>query len=158
MLTLPDCECELLQATKRSSTPASRSSRCSGPFPVISPPGTNPTPNPRRTSSCRGTVPTPEGRYCPAVCSASDFSLTEVSDSEVSIQTSGFRVLTCDFGLPSLEPLHTLTSATRDGDLVFEANPGGDLRGRRRWCESGVQGFPFGVPVWSPSRSSEIDT
>jgi hypothetical protein len=24
--------------------------------------------------------------------------------SEVSIQTSGFRVLTCDFGLPAIEP------------------------------------------------------
>src|SRR5271154_1428303 len=35
----------------------------------------------------------------------------------------------------SLEPLHTLTSATGDGDLAFEANPGDDLRGRRRWPE-----------------------
>src|SRR5271169_6630455 len=33
--------------------------------------------------------------------------------------------------LPSLEPLHTLTSATGDGDLAFEANPG-DLRSHRR--------------------------
>src|ERR1700730_5093516 len=49
--------------------------------------------------------------------------------------------------LPSLEPLHTLTSATGAGDLAVEANPGDDLRGRRRWPESGVQGLLFGVPA-----------
>jgi hypothetical protein len=40
--------------------------------------------------------------------------------------------------LPSLESLHTLTSAIGDGDLAFKANPGDDVRGRRRWPESGV--------------------
>src|SRR5882757_1501067 len=40
--------------------------------------------------------------------------------------------------LPLLEPLRTLTSAIGDGDRTFEANPGDDLRGRRRWPESGV--------------------
>src|SRR5260221_2787320 len=51
--------------------------------------------------------------------------------------------------LPSLEPLHTLTSATGDGDPAFEANPGDDLRGRRR-C--GVQGLLFGVRALSQYR------
>src|SRR5712664_2239011 len=55
--------------------------------------------------------------------------------------------------LPSLEPLHTLTSATGDGDPAFEANPGDDLRGRRR-C--GVQGLLFGVRALSQYRLHRV--
>src|ERR1700692_2193050 len=62
----------------------------------------------------------------------------------------------CHGRLPSLEPLHTLTSATGDGDLASEANPEDDLRGRRRWPESGVQALPLGVPALSLYRLHRV--
>src|ERR1700676_4547177 len=64
----------------------------------------------------------------PSVAYSMAFSFS--CESEVSL---GEGVGRWDGRLPSLEPLHTLTSATGDGDLAFEANPGDDLRGRRPW-------------------------
>jgi len=43
--------------------------------------------------------------------------------------------------LSSLEPLYRLTSATGDGDIAFEANPGDYLRGRRLGLTPVFEGF-----------------
>jgi hypothetical protein len=45
---------------------------------------------------------------------------------------------------------------TAHGDLAFEADPGDNLRGRRRWHESGVLELLFGLPALSMYRLNRV--